>query len=64
MPCAWHLAPRMSNICDFLSKSEPFVLPVTLQHMLKEGLALLDLGAADSVPLYWFPCVSPDAELA
>jgi len=35
-----------------------------LQHMLKEGLALLDLGAADSVPLYWFPCVSPDAELA
>lgn len=35
-----------------------------LQHMLKEGLAMLDAGAPDRIPLYWFPCVSSDAEMA
>lgn len=28
-----------------------------LQSLLKEGLAWLDTGAPDRVPLYWFPCV-------
>lgn len=29
-----------------------------LQGLLREGLAWLDTGAPDNVPLYWFPCLS------
>lgn len=36
----------------------------TLSNLLKEGLAMLDEGAPDSKPLFWFPCLQNSGQLA
>ena len=36
----------------------------TLSALLKEGLAMLDNGAADGKPLTWFPCLQYNTQAA
>lgn len=35
----------------------------TLTNLLKEGLAMLDEGAPDGKPLFWFPCLQSTGQL-
>lgn len=36
----------------------------TLSNLLKEGLAMLDEGAPDGKPLFWFPCLQNSGQAA